>query len=86
MLDVLESRDKQTVIEYLQKNKQKLFSAVEEVTCDMWDAYVNAAEEVFGKTLRVTIDRFHVIKNFQEHLTECVERFSEGSTRKRRRN
>lgn len=71
MIDVLEGRDKQTVIEYLRKNKEKLFSEVEEVTCDMWDAYVNAAEEVFGKTIRVTIDRFHVIKNFQEHLTDA---------------
>jgi transposase len=59
------------VIEYLRRNKEKLFSEVEEVTCDMWDAYVNAAEEVFGVAIRVTVDRFHVMKNFQEHLIDA---------------
>jgi transposase len=44
---------------------------VEEVTTDMWEGYVNAAQEVFGPTIRVTIDRFHVAKNFQEQLTEA---------------
>jgi transposase len=55
----------------LRRNKEKLFSEVEEVTCDMWDAYVNAAEEVFGVAIRVTVDRFHVMKNFQEHLIDA---------------
>ncbi len=72
MLDVLESREKAKVKAYLQKGLESgLFADVEEVTTDMWDAYVNAAEEVFGKTVRVTIDRFHVMKNFQERLTEA---------------
>src|SRR5438270_7017130 len=35
----------------------------------MWPGYVEAAREVFGTTLRITIDRFHVMKNFQERLT-----------------
>ena len=35
----------------------------------MWDAYVEAAKEAFGDTIRITIDRFHVMKNFQECLT-----------------
>ena len=57
---------------YLQKNLDSgRLAEVEEVTTDMWDAYVNAAEEVFGKKVRVTIDRFHVMKNFQERLTEA---------------
>ncbi len=71
MLEVLKSRDKAEIVRYFWENKATLFSEVEEVTCDMWDAYVNAAEEVFGTRVRVTIDRFHVVKNFQEHLTEA---------------
>ncbi len=47
-----------------------LLAGVEEVTCDMWEGYVNAAQEVFGG-VRVTIDRFHVMKNFQEQLTKA---------------
>src|SRR6059058_5745602 len=51
---------------------------LEEVTCDMWDAYVNASVEVFGESVRVTIDRFHVVKNFQEQLTEARREIQRG--------
>lgn len=78
MLEVLESRDKATVVKYFLENKEKLFSHVEEVTCDMWDAYVYAAQDVFGKTIRVTIDRFHVVKNFQEQLTDARREIQRG--------
>lgn len=72
VLDVLESREKDCIVKYLRQGKEDgLLAAVEEVTCDMWDAYVNAATEVFGKDVRVTIDRFHVMKNFQEQLTDA---------------
>src|SRR4051794_18406292 len=37
----------------------------------MWEGYVTAAQETFGKDVRVTIDRFHVMKNFQEQLTDA---------------
>jgi len=70
VLEVLENREKATVVAYLQKAKQEgLLAQVEEVTTDMWDAYVAAAREVFGNEVVITIDRFHVMKNFQECLT-----------------
>jgi transposase len=78
VLEVLEARDKATLMRYFREHKEKLFSALEEVTCDMWDAYVHAAEEVFGDKIRVTIDRFHVIKNFQEQLTEARREIQRG--------
>ncbi len=68
VLDVLEGRDKDLIVKYLRDNKNGLFAQLEEVTTDMWDGYVNAAKEVFGQSFRVTIDRFHVVKNFQEQL------------------
>lgn len=72
VLDVLESREKATVKAYLQKNLDSgRFADVAEVTTDMWEAHVNAAKEVFGETVRVTIDRFHVMKNLQEQLTKA---------------
>jgi transposase len=44
VLEVLENREKSTVLEYLQKAKREgLLAQVEEVTTDMWDAYVEAA-------------------------------------------
>ncbi len=72
VLEVLENRDKASVIAYLEKGKSSgLFARLEEVTTDMWDGYVTAVRDVFGDAVRVTIDRFHVMKNFQEKLTDA---------------
>jgi transposase len=72
VLDVLENREKASVLAYLAAGKASgLLAQVEEVTTDMWDGYVTAVKEVFGETVRVTIDRFHVMKNFQEQLTDA---------------
>lgn len=70
VLEVLENREKTTVVAYLKQAQQEgLLAQVTEVTTDMWDAYVTAAREAFGAQVIVTIDRFHVMKNFQECLT-----------------
>ena len=70
VLEVLENREKTTVVAYLKKAKEAgVLAAVTEVTIDMWDGYDTAAREVFGAQVIVTIDRFHVMKNFQECLT-----------------
>lgn len=72
VLEVLESRDKATVKAYLEAGRQGgLLAALEEVTTDMWDGYVEAVGEVFGGTVRVTIDRFHVMQNFQDRLVQA---------------
>jgi transposase len=78
VLDVLVGRDKDLIVNYLRTNKGGRFAHLEEVTCDMWDAYVNATAEVFGDKVRVTIDRFHVMKNFQEQLTEARREIQRG--------
>jgi transposase len=70
VLDVLPSREKQALVEYLQQGQASgLLAEVVEVTTDMWEGYGAAAQHVFGQGVRVTIDRFHVMKNFQDHLT-----------------
>jgi transposase len=70
VLEVLEDREKATVLAYLRQAKQDgLLAQVEEVTTAMWDAYVAAAREAFGAKVAITMDRFHVMKNFQECLT-----------------
>ncbi len=72
VLDVLENREKTSIVAYLAAGKTSgLFAQLQEVTTDMWDGYVTAVREVFGETVRVTIDRFHVMKNFQEQLTDA---------------
>ncbi len=77
-LDVLEGRDKDLIVNYLRRHKDGLFAGLAEGTCDMWDASVNAAEEVFGESVRVNIDRFHVMKNVQEQLTEAWREVQRG--------
>jgi transposase len=70
VLEVLESREKCVVLAYLARAKSEgVLAHVVEVTTDMWDGYVEAARAVFGMGLRITIDRFHVMKNFQDRLT-----------------
>ena len=71
VIDVLESREKAVVVAWLSANKAGLLANLAEVTCDMWDAYAEAAREVFGNAVRVTIDRFHVMKAFQDRLAEA---------------
>jgi len=77
-LEVLPERDKDRIVQYLRENKEGLLANLEEVTTDMWDGYVNAVQEVFGAEVRVTIDRFHVMKNFQECLTEARRQIQRG--------
>jgi transposase len=70
LLEVLKNRSKEAVRDYLQQNLDSgLLAQVLEVTTDMWDGYVEAAREALGERVRITIDRFHVMKNFQDHLT-----------------
>ncbi len=72
MLDVLESREKAAVVAWLERGKASgLLAELQEVTCDMWEAYAQGAREVFGEAVRVTIDRFHVMKNFQDRLNDA---------------
>ncbi|MDY3563193.1 ISL3 family transposase [Gemmata sp. JC673] len=79
VLDVLERREKGTVLGYLRRQKERgVLSHVEEVTTDMWDAYVEAAREAFGESVAITIDRFHVMKNFQDGLTAARRELQRG--------
>ena len=71
VLEVLESREKAAVVAWLTANKAGPLADLEEVTCDMWDAYAEATREVFGDAVRVTVDRFHVMKNFHDRLAEA---------------
>jgi transposase len=79
VLEVLENREKATVLAYLKAGKENgLLASVEEVTTDMWDAYVEASGEAFGAGIAITIDRFHVVKNFQEGLTAARRELQRG--------
>ena len=44
------------------------------VCTDMYDAYVNAAREVFGKSISVIVDRFHVAQLYRKSLVSLRKR------------
>ena len=72
VLDVLESREKEHVALALRERfEDGQLAEVREVTCDMWGPFAEAARAVFGESVRVTVDRFHVMKNFQDRLTQA---------------
>jgi transposase len=69
ILDVLETRDKSVLKAWLKQGVASgLLAELEEVTTDMWDGYTTAVREVLGSRIRIVIDRFHVMKNFQDCL------------------
>lgn len=79
VLDVLESREKAAVVAWLTAAKERgLLAEVEEVTTDMWEGYAEAAREAFGPGVRLVVDRFHVMKNFQDRLEQARRAIQRG--------
>lgn len=70
VLDVLANREKQTLVDRLQRLKDDgTLQHLREVTIDMCEHYADAAKEVFGPTLRVVVDRFHLMSALQHQMT-----------------
>jgi transposase len=70
ILGVLKDRKKETVKEFLMSIPKQLRKQVRVVCSDMYDGFINAAKEVFGKRIQVVIDRFHVAKLYGKSLDE----------------
>jgi transposase len=68
ILGVIKGRKKADIKAFfslIPKNKQKTIAAV---CCDMYEGYMNAAKEVFGESVPVVVDRFHVAKLYRKFL------------------
>jgi len=68
ILAVLPDRKKETVKRFLQQMPEPIKKSVVTVCCDMYDGYINAVKEVFGRKIKVVIDRFHVAKHYRSGL------------------
>lgn len=68
VLGVLKDRSKQTVKQFFLTIPKRLRISVRYVCSDMYDGFINAAKEVFGKRVRIVADRFHVAKLYREGL------------------
>lgn len=74
ILKVIKSRDKPDIKAFfasIPKNKRKTITAV---CCDMYEGYINAAKEVFGKSIPVVVDRFHVAQLYRKSLISLRKR------------
>ncbi len=47
---------------------RKLRKTIKVVCSDMYDGFIHAAQEVFGKRVKIVIDRFHVAKLYRKGL------------------
>ncbi len=70
ILSVLRGREKETVKNYFKNIPEKLKKTVRTVCTDLYDGYINAAKESFGKDLIITADRFHVAKLYRKCLDD----------------
>jgi transposase len=69
ILAVLKDREKQTVKEFLLSIPKQLRKSIKAICSDMYEGFINAAKEVFGKKL-IVVDRFHVAKLYRNGLEE----------------
>lgn len=68
ILAVLKGREKATIKAFLSSIPRPLHKTIIAVCVDMYEGYINAAKEVFGKKVAVIIDRFHVAKLYRKSL------------------
>src|SRR5216683_3094553 len=68
VLGVLSDRQKTTVKRFLAGIPRKLRKTIKAVCSDMYDGFIYAAKEVFGKRVKIVIDRFHVAQLYRKGL------------------
>jgi len=65
VLEVLEDRKKETVLTWLDTLSTKQVKAIQTVSMDMWEAFINAfLEKLPGAERKICFDRFHVAGYF----------------------
>ncbi len=60
ILGIVSGREKSEVRKFLSDIPKRLRESVRAVCCDMYEGYIGATGEVFGKKVAVVADRFHV--------------------------
>ena len=55
-------------MEFFKSIPKKLRKTVTTVCSDLYDGFINAAIEVFGKNIRIVVDRFHVSKLYRKSV------------------
>ena len=66
ILGVLKDRTKAVVKKFFLSIPKRLRRSVQYLCSDMYDGFINAAKEVFGKRIHIVVDRFHVAKLYRD--------------------
>jgi len=75
LIEVIDSHQKDEIIEALMEKPLEVREAVEEVSVDMWGGFPKVIEKVFPNAVIVT-DRFHVMKAVNEELNKIRKQTS----------
>ncbi len=78
VLDVLSDRKKSTLEAWFDERGAAWCAAVEICSADRWDAYHEAAQAKLPNA-RLTVDRFHVMKNLNAAVTQARRRIQKGA-------
>jgi transposase len=70
VLGVLEDRKKETVRKFFKSIPKELRKTVRVFCTDLYDGFVNAAKEFFGRKVRIVADRFHVAKLYRKGVDD----------------
>ena len=84
VLDVLKDRKKDALEAWFDVRGVEWCAAVESCCADMWDAYHEAAQAKLPNA-RLTVDRFHVMKNLNDALTKArrsIQKDADAATQK----
>lgn len=68
ILGVLPDRKKETVKAFFLSIPWRLRKSIKGVCSDLYEGFINAAKEVFGKRVPIVADRFHVAKLYRKGL------------------
>lgn len=70
VVGVLEDRKKETVRKFFKSIPKELRKTVRVFCTDLYDGFINAAKEFFGRKIRIVADRFHVAKLYRKGLDD----------------
>ena len=88
ILNITKDRYKNTVVEWLRHMRES--DNLKIVTMNMWDGYRQAVYEVFVNSVKVVVDRFHVIQELlvqmQKVRNNIYKELPDGALRNHRNN
>lgn len=70
ILGLLKDRKKETVRKFFKSIPKRLRKTIRVVCTDLYDGFIHAAKEIFGRKLRIVADRFHVAKLYRKGLDD----------------